>query len=79
MSLYDLLYWNNGGLNFGTKVLMYGGTHQNVEEFNVRNQVMGYDDDPRTIQSTTKGGGIMHRVMGRKPSCNIRLYLGDTD
>ncbi|POG81993.1 hypothetical protein GLOIN_2v1501668 [Rhizophagus irregularis DAOM 181602=DAOM 197198] len=48
-------------------------------KLNVRNQVMGYDDNPRTIQSTTKGGGIMYRVMGRKPSCNIRLYLGDTD
>ncbi|RGB28623.1 hypothetical protein C1646_673093 [Rhizophagus diaphanus] len=52
MSLYDLLYWSNEVFFAkGTKVLMYNGTHQNVEKLNVR---MGYDDNPRTIQSTTK-------------------------
>ncbi|PKK80295.1 hypothetical protein RhiirC2_859996 [Rhizophagus irregularis] len=47
----------------GTKILMYDGTHQNVEELNVGNQIMGDDDNPRTIQSTTKGEGIMYRII----------------
>ncbi|RGB44035.1 signal recognition particle, alpha subunit, N-terminal-domain-containing protein [Rhizophagus diaphanus] len=47
----------------GTKILMYDGTQQNVEELNVGNQIMGDDDNPRTIQSTTKGEGIMYRII----------------
>jgi hypothetical protein len=42
---------------------MYDGTHQSVEELSVGNQIMGDDDDPRTIQSTTKGEGIMYRII----------------
>ncbi|GBC03987.1 hypothetical protein RclHR1_05440005 [Rhizophagus clarus] len=47
----------------GTKVLMYDGTHKSVEELDIGNQIMGDDDSPRTIQSTTKGEGTMYRII----------------
>ncbi|CAG8494396.1 17261_t:CDS:10, partial [Funneliformis caledonium] len=46
----------------GTKFLMYDGTYKNVEELTVGNQIMGDDNSPRTIQSTTRGEGSMYRI-----------------
>ena len=55
------LYYLGVGKCFakGTKVLMYDGTHQNVENLIVGNQIMGDDSTSRIIQSTTKGEGVM--------------------
>lgn len=53
-------------LGKGTKVLMYNGSLQNVEDLNPGDLLMGDDSTPRTILSTTKGQEMMYWVRQNK-------------
>lgn len=49
-------------LGKGTKVIMYDGTHKNVEDVLVGDLLMGDDSTPRTVLSLARGREMMYEI-----------------
>ncbi|KAJ5069892.1 sodium/potassium-transporting atpase subunit alpha [Anaeramoeba ignava] len=50
-------------LGLNTPVMMYDGSIKNVQEIKLGDKLMGDDNTPRNILSTTKGFGQMYRII----------------
>jgi superfamily II DNA or RNA helicase len=66
----------NGGkcLGLGTPVRMFDGSVKVVEELEIGDQLMGPDNEPRTVQSTCRGQGPLYLI---KPARGMAWICND--